>query len=102
MAPDSLRPGVPPWLLSSHQFLEKTTNPNPKPSKAVILKSIKIPPIGGDTVFSNMELAWETLNNEIKNIIRDKKAIHSSLGAAFFVDNYREMEGTGNYDEYSN
>ena len=30
---------------------------NIKPTKTVILKSIKIPPIGGDTCFSNMELA---------------------------------------------
>ena len=34
---------------------------NIKPTKAVILKSIKIPPVGGDTCFANMELAWETL-----------------------------------------
>ena len=34
---------------------------NKKPTKAVVLKSIKIPPVGGDTVFSNMELAWEPL-----------------------------------------
>ncbi|PPR41955.1 MAG: (R)-phenoxypropionate/alpha-ketoglutarate-dioxygenase [Alphaproteobacteria bacterium MarineAlpha5_Bin12] len=75
---------------------------NPKPTKAVILKSIKIPPVGGDTVFSNMELAWETLDQDIKDKIKDKKAIHSSLGAAFFVNDYKAMEGNGNYDEYSN
>ena len=77
---------------------------NVKPTKAVILKSIKIPPVGGDTCFSNMELAWETLNKEIKEKIKDKKAIHSSLGAAFFIDNYKGMEGheKRNYDEYSN
>ena len=39
---------------------------NVKPTKAVILKSIKIPPVGGDTCFSNMELAWETLDESIK------------------------------------
>ena len=39
---------------------------NVKPTKAVILKSIKIPPVGGDTCFSNMELAWETLDEKIK------------------------------------
>ena len=44
---------------------------NEKPTKAVILKSIKIPPVGGDTVFSNMELAWETLDEEIKNKIKN-------------------------------
>jgi taurine dioxygenase len=77
---------------------------NVKPTKAVILKSIKIPPVGGDTCFSNMELAWETLDEEIKKKIKDKKAIHSSLGAAFFVDSYKGMQGheKRNYDEYSN
>jgi taurine dioxygenase len=77
---------------------------NVKPTKAIILKSIKIPPVGGDTCFSNMELAWETLDEEIKKKIKDKKAIHSSLGAAFFVDSYKGMQGheKRNYDEYSN
>ena len=77
---------------------------NAKPTKAVILKSIKIPPVGGDTCFSNMELAWETLDEEIKEKIKDKKAIHSSLGAEFFIESYKKMEGNKkrNYDEYSN
>lgn len=75
---------------------------NVKPTKAVILKSIKIPPVGGDTMFANMELAWETLDEKIKDKIKDKKALHSSLGAEFFVDDYEGMEGNGNHDEYSN
>ncbi len=77
---------------------------NVKPTKAVILKSVKIPPVGGDTCFSNMELAWETLENEIKEKIKDKKAVHSSLGAEFFIDNYKSMKGHEkiNYNEYSN
>ena len=77
---------------------------NVKPTKAVIIKSIKIPPVGGDTCFANMELAWETLDEKIKEKIKDKKAIHSSLGAEFFIDNYKKMKGNGkkNYDEYSN
>jgi len=75
---------------------------NVKPTKAVILKSIKIPPVGGDTMFANMELAWETLDEKIKVKIKDKKALHSSLGAEFFVNDYEGMEGNGNHDEYSN
>ena len=39
---------------------------NVKPTKVIILRSIKIPPVGGDTCFSNMELAWETLDENIK------------------------------------
>ena len=50
-----------------------------------------------------MELAWETLDEKIKNKVRDKKALHSSLGAAFFVDNYKGMEARDtNLEEYSN
>ena len=74
---------------------------NAKPTKAVILKSIKIPPVGGDTCFSNMELAWETLDEEIKEKIKDKKAIHSSLGAELFIESYKKMKGNKkrNHDE---
>ena len=75
---------------------------NSKPTKVIILRSIKIPPVGGDTMFSNMELAYETLDNDLKEKIKDKKAVHSSLGAAAFVDAYKGMEGNGNLDEYSN
>ena len=77
---------------------------NAKPTKAVILKSLKIPPVGGDTCFSNMELAWETLDPIIKEKIKDKKAVHSSLGAEFFIEKYKYMKGNKerNYDAYSN
>ena len=76
---------------------------NAKPTKAVILKSLKIPPVGGDTCFSNMELAWETLDEDIKNIIHDKKALHESNGSKFFVENYSQMESNGTVGEkYSN
>ena len=75
---------------------------NVKPTKVIILKSIKIPPVGGDTMFSNMEIAWETLDEKIKNKIKNKQALHSSLGAAAFVEKYEKMQGNGNIDEYSN
>ncbi len=75
---------------------------NPEPTMAVILKSIEIPPIGGDTMFSNMELAYDTLDHNLKKQIENKKAIHSSLGAEFFVDDYESMKGNGNSDIYTN
>jgi len=75
---------------------------NVKPTKVIILRSIKVPPVGGDTMFSNMEIAWETLDEKIRKKIQDKKALHSSLGAAAFVEKYEKMEGNGNVDEYSN
>ena len=75
---------------------------NVKPTKAVILRSIKIPPVGGDTMFANMELAWETLDESIKDKIKNKKAVHSSLGGAFFTDEYEAMESNGNHKAYTN
>ena len=75
---------------------------NANPTKVIILRSRKIPPVGGDTMFSNMQLAYETLDVDIKKKINGRKAIHSSLGASAFVDKYEEMEGNGNLDEYSN
>ncbi len=75
---------------------------NINPTKVIILRSRKIPPVGGDTMFSNMQLAYETLDVDIKRKINGRKAIHSSLGASAFVDKYEEMEGNGNLDEYSN
>ena len=75
---------------------------NVKPTKVIVLKSIKIPPVGGDTMFLNMELAWDTLDDKIKDKIKNRKALHSSLGAAAFLDNYKKMKGNGNIDEYSN
>ena len=54
-------------------------------------------------MFANMELAWETLDEKLKNQIIDKKALHSSLGMSFFVDNYAGMEAKKvDIDEYSN
>ena len=76
---------------------------NESPIKAVILKSVKIPPVGGDTVFSNMELAWETLDKELKKIVENRKAEHFSLGAGIFVDSYKHFESNGNdVGEYYN
>ena len=75
---------------------------NPKPTKVIILRSLKIPPVGGNTMFSNMEIAYETLDEKIKNKIKNKKAVHSSLGAAAFTEAYKAMKGNGNLDEYSN
>ena len=42
-----------------------------------------------------MELAWETLDEKIKEKIKEKRAVHSSLGAEFFIDSYKRMEANG-------
>jgi taurine dioxygenase len=50
-----------------------------------------------------MELAWETLDKDIKSIIENKNALHTSNGSSFFVEDFSEMESNGNIGEkYSN
>ena len=71
-----------------------------KPTGSIILKAVEIPPVGGDTAFANMELAWETLPTDIKRKIDGKKAIHDSQGAEFFTTEYASMLGNGNNQVY--
>ena len=78
------------------------TSYNKQPTLAVILKSIEIPPVGGDTMFSNMELAYDTLNDDLKKKIENKKALHDSRGAEFFNENYQSMESNGYKEAFSN
>ena len=53
-------------------------------------------------MFSNMEVAYETLDEKIKKKITDETAIHSSLGAAAFINKYKKMSGNGNTEKFSN
>lgn len=46
------------------------------PSLGSILRSIEIPPVGGDTLFSNMEAAYEGLSSEMKRIVSGMTAKH--------------------------
>lgn len=55
-----------------HSDMSHTLNP----SKGSLLRSDVIPPIGGDTMFSNMYLAYETLSETMKRIIGELWAVH--------------------------
>ncbi|MCE9649616.1 MAG: TauD/TfdA family dioxygenase [Parvibaculum sp.] len=47
-----------------------------KPSLGSILRAIEVPPVGGDTLFSDMYAAYEGLSDEVKAQIDGKVAIH--------------------------
>ncbi len=49
-----------------------------EPSAASVLYSLEVPDVGGDTLFSNMYLAWENLDDDLKETIKTKSALHSS------------------------
>jgi taurine dioxygenase len=48
------------------------------PPFATILRGIDIPPYGGDTLFANMYLAYETLSEGMKNLLEPLIAVHSA------------------------
>jgi taurine dioxygenase len=50
----------------------------PVPSLGSLLRGITIPEVGGDTVFANMYLAYETLSDGMKNLIADLHGIQMS------------------------
>ena len=54
---------------------------NVKPTKVIILRSIKIPPVGGATFFVDANAAYEGLPQEIKQKIDSLHAVHDFLRA---------------------
>ena len=48
------------------------------PPSATLLHSKVIPPVGGDTLFANTQLAYEDLDEEMKDKIKDLQVIHSA------------------------
>lgn len=48
------------------------------PPQATVLFGNVIPPMGGDTLFANQYLAWDTLPSTLKAQVQDRKAIHSA------------------------
>lgn len=51
------------------------------PPMASMLLAREVPPAGGDTLFANMYLAWETLSDGMKALLRPLKAVNSSARA---------------------
>jgi taurine dioxygenase len=50
----------------------------PTPPKGAFLHALELPPSGGNTSWANMHLAYQNLPENIKSLIRNKKAIHDS------------------------
>jgi len=48
------------------------------PSLGSLLKSYAVPDVGGDTLFANMYLAYETLSDGMKRMLADLHGIHQS------------------------
>lgn len=47
-----------------------------RPAKASLLRSIEVPPAGGDTMFANMYEAYDSLSAGLKDVLDKLEAIH--------------------------
>ena len=48
------------------------------PALGSMIYALEVPPVGGDTMFANMSLAWETLSDGMKDMLSRLEAVHSS------------------------
>ena len=48
------------------------------PALGSMIYALEVPPVGGDTMFANMGLAWETLSDGMKDMLSKLRAVHSS------------------------
>jgi taurine dioxygenase len=55
-----------------------------RPSLGSLLRSVKVPPVGGDTMFANMTKAYDDLSEGMKKLIEPLHGIH--LGKRKIVD----------------
>ncbi|MBH69048.1 MAG: taurine dioxygenase [Rhodospirillaceae bacterium] len=53
---------------------------NPQPAKATMLYAREVPKLGGDTQFSNQHLAYESLSDEMKNMLKGIKTYNVGDG----------------------
>jgi taurine dioxygenase len=60
-----------------------------KPNMATVVHAVEIPPIGGDTVFADLEMAYAALPNALKQRIEGKRAAHT------FKKHYLEVMAAG-------
>jgi taurine dioxygenase len=51
------------------------------PPMASMLLAREVPPVGGDTLFANMYLAYDTLSDGMKRLLADLRAVNSSARA---------------------
>ena len=54
----------------------------PEPPMGAILYGIDVPPYGGDTMFANQYLAYETLSDGMKKMLAGLRAIHTDIMVA--------------------
>lgn len=74
-----LKDGKPIGLGDAGHFWHSDLSYKEKPSLGSLLHAQELPAEGGDTLFSNQHLAWETLPAEVKRAVEGRQAEHTYL-----------------------
>lgn len=74
--PQVLRIAHGPDSRGAENFWHSDVTWRAEPSLGSILRAIELPAVGGDTLFANMELAYERLDSETKEQIQTLVAVH--------------------------
>jgi taurine dioxygenase len=64
----------------------------PVPSLGSLLRGITIPPVGGDTMFTNMYRAYDELSDGMKKMIADLHGVHTGSRKVLNANSDREKE----------
>ena len=65
-----------------------------QPPLGAVLYGLEVPPVGGDTMFANMYLAYETLSKGMKAILKGLSGIHDSQEPETHSDAFKGMRLT--------
>lgn len=68
--------GKPKGAIYAGQYWHSDLSYMPLPALGSMLNAVEIPKTGGDTMFANMYLAYETLSDTMKTLIANLQAVH--------------------------
>ena len=67
-----------------------------KPPAGAVVYAREVPPVGGDTLFANMYLAYETLSDGMKALLDGLEVVHLSGEAHHYSSHYGSMHPSDN------
>jgi taurine dioxygenase len=53
----------------------------PDPPSYTVIQAVLVPPAGGDTIWANQYLAYETLSNQMQLVLTRLSGVHSAVGS---------------------
>ena len=69
-----------------------------QPPGGAVLYARDLPPVGGDTMFANMYLAYETLSHGMRRMLEGLSARHASGEPKLYASEFRGMRERGGTD----